>query len=111
MSTRLRSSFGRGRPQQRNGNAPPDVTRIAAVQMASGPNIEGNLNEAARLIAMAVERGAKLVALPEYFAIMGMRDHDKVALREKEGKGPIQDFLSATAKRHKIWLAGGSVPL
>jgi len=110
MSTRLRSSFGRER-QQRDADAAPGVTRIAAVQMASGPNIEGNLNEAARLIAMAVEQGAKLVALPEYFAIMGLRDHDKVALREKEGKGPIQEFLSATAKRHKIWLAGGSVPL
>jgi predicted amidohydrolase len=85
--------------------------RIAAVQMASGPNIEGNLNEAARLIAMAAEQGAKLVALPENFAIMGMRDHDKVALREKEGRGPIQEFLSATAKRHGIWLVGGSVPL
>ena len=110
MSTRLRSSFASER-RQRDVDAAPDVTRIAAVQMASGPNIEGNLNEAARLIAMAVEQGAKLVALPEYFAIMGLRDHDKVALREKEGKGPIQEFLSATAKRHKIWLAGGSVPL
>ena len=110
MSTRLRSSSGRER-QQREVDAAPDVTRIAAVQMASGPNIEGNLNEAARLIAMAVEQGARLVALPEYFAIMGLRDHDKVALREKEGKGPIQEFLSATAKRHKIWLVGGSVPL
>jgi nitrilase len=79
--------------------------------MASGPNIEGNLNEAARLVAMAVEQGAKLVALPENFAIMGLREHDKVALREREGKGPIQEFLSATAKRHKIWLVGGSVPL
>lgn len=110
MSTRLRSSFAKER-QQRDVDTAPDVTRIAAVQMASGPNIEGNLNEAARLIAMAVEQGAKLVALPEYFAIMGLRDHDKVALREKEGKGSIQEFLSATAKRHKIWLVGGSVPL
>lgn len=110
MSTRLRSSYARER-RQRDLDAASGVTRVAAVQMASGPNIEGNLNEAARLIAMAVEQGAKLVALPEYFAIMGLRDHDKIALREKEGRGPIQDFLSATAKRHKIWLVGGSVPL
>lgn len=79
--------------------------------MASGPKIEGNLSEAARLIAMAVEEGAKLVALPENFAVMGLREHDKVALREQEGKGPIQEFLSAAAKRHKIWVVGGSVPL
>lgn len=91
--------------------AQPGVFRIAAIQMASGPNVEGNLHEAGRLIAMAAEQGAKLVALPEYFAIMGMRDRDKVAVREAEGKGPIQQFLSDTAKKHKIWLVGGSVPL
>jgi nitrilase len=91
--------------------SPAGVTRIAAAQMASGPNVDGNLQEAGRLIEMAVEKGARLVALPEYFAIMGMRDSDKVAVRETEGKGPIQDFLAATAKKHGIWLVGGSIPL
>ncbi|HMK15091.1 MAG TPA: carbon-nitrogen hydrolase family protein [Burkholderiales bacterium] len=89
----------------------PGVFRIAGVQMASGPNVDGNLHEAGRLVAMAAELGAKLVALPEHFAIMGMKDRDKVAVREAEGKGPIQQFLSDTAKKHKIWLVGGSVPL
>jgi nitrilase len=42
---------------------------------------------------------------------MGMKDHDKVTVREDEGKGPIQQFLSETAEKHKIWLVGGSVPL
>ena len=79
--------------------------------MASGPNVEGNLREAARLIERAVGQGAQLVALPEHFGIMGMREEDKVSVREKEGSGPIQDFLAATAKRHGIWLVGGSVPL
>lgn len=91
--------------------AQPGVFRIAAIQMASGPNVEGNLHEAGRLVAMAAQQGAKLVALPEYFAIMGMKDRDKVAVREAGGAGPIQQFLSDTAKKHKIWLVGGSVPL
>ena len=111
MSVRSDSSIQQERPQQREADIVPEVTRIAAIQMASGPNIEGNLREAGRLIAMAAERNAKLVALPEYFAIMGMRDEDKVKLCEREGTGSIQEFLSATAKRHKIWLIGGSVPL
>jgi len=93
----------------RAGRAP--VARVAAVQMASGPSVEGNLREAARLIDRAVREGAQLVALPEYFGIMGMREVDKVALREKEGSGPIQAFLAETAKKHGIWLLGGSVPL
>lgn len=112
MSPKPASSFGRARP-----SAKPDtksqvaMMRVAGVQMASGPNVAANLNEAKRLIAMAVEKGARLVALPEYFGIMGMRDQDKVKVREEEGKGPIQQFLSETAAKHKIWLVGGSVPL
>jgi nitrilase len=106
-----RSSFGKAKPHVEKPDAQPGVTRIAAVQLASGPNVKGNLNEAGRLIEMAVEQGASLVALPEYFAIMGMRDGDKVAVREKPGEGPIQEFLAATAQRHRIWLVGGSVPL
>jgi len=89
----------------------PGTTRVAAIQMASGPNVAANLSEAGRLIEQAVAGGAKLVALPEYFAVMGMKDTDKVAVCEAEGKGPIQNFLSRMAKRHGIWLVGGSVPL
>jgi nitrilase len=69
------------------------------------------LDEAKRLIAGAVAQGAKLVVLPEYFAIMGMKDIDKVTARENERSGPIQQFLSETAKEYAIWLVGGSVPL
>jgi len=87
------------------------MLKIAGVQMASGPNVAANPSEAERLIQIAVSQGAKLVALPEYFAIMGMKDTDKLAVREKEGSGPIQRFLSKTAKKHQIWLIGGSVPL
>ena len=87
------------------------LLRVAAIQMASGPNVSANLSEAERLIGQAAAAGAKLVALPEYFAIMGLKDTDKVAAREAEGKGPIQKFLAAQAKKHKIWLVGGSVPL
>jgi nitrilase len=84
---------------------------MAGIQMASGPYVSANLSEAERLIEIAANQGAKLVVLPEYFAIMGLKESDKVAAREEDGKGPIQDFLSKTAKKHKIWLIGGSVPL
>ena len=85
--------------------------KVAAVQTVSTPKVEENLAAAGELIAQAAGQGAKLVALPEYFCIFGMRERDKVAAREKDGAGPIQDFLSASAKRHGVWLVGGSVPL
>ena len=92
-------------------NTDTNIVKIAAIQMASGPQVSANLNEAERLIEVAANQGAKLVALPEYFAIMGLKETDKVSVREDEGKGPIQSFLSKMAKKHKIWLIGGSVPL
>jgi nitrilase len=85
--------------------------RVAAIQMASGPHVAANLQEAGRLIELAAGTGARIIALPEYFAIMGMKDTDKVAAREKDGAGPIQDFLSAEARRHRVWIVGGSIPL
>jgi predicted amidohydrolase len=106
-----RSSFGKAKPHMANADGQGTVTRIAGVQLASGPNVKGNLNEAGRLIEMAVAQGASLVALPEYFAIMGLKEDDKVKVREQPGSGPIQEFLSTTARRHGIWLVGGSAPL
>jgi deaminated glutathione amidase len=85
--------------------------RVALVQMVSTPSVEQNLDAAGTLVARAAKQGAKLVALPEYFCILGLRDTDKVAVKETEGAGPIQEFLSATARKHGLWLVGGSVPL
>jgi nitrilase len=85
--------------------------RVAAIQMASGPHVRANLEEAARLIELAAATGARIIALPEYFCIMGMKDTDKVAVREKDGAGPVQDFLASMASRHHAWIVGGTVPL
>ena len=85
--------------------------RVAAVQMVSTPRVDENLTVAASLVAQAVAQGAKLVALPEYFPIMGMSDADKFNVREADGQGVIQDFLAATARQYGMWLIGGSIPL
>jgi len=87
------------------------MTICAAIQMASSPNVSANLPTAGQLIAEAADAGAKLIVLPENFAIMGEHEQDKVKVREVEGEGPIQDFLSTTAKKHGVWLVGGTIPL
>ncbi len=87
------------------------MNRAAAIQMASGPSVAANLVEAERLITRAAEKGAKLVVLPENFALMGKTEFEKLSIREQDGSGPIQDFLAAQAARHGIWLVGGTIPL
>jgi deaminated glutathione amidase len=107
-----RPSVARSKGAQVKKPAPQAGTcRVAAIQMASGPSVASNLAEAEQLIELAVEAGARLVVLPEFFCIMALKDADVVKAREAEGHGPIQTFLSRMAKKHKIWLVGGSLPL
>ena len=87
------------------------MTIVAAVQMVSGPDLEPNLEQAAQGIATAAAQGARLIILPENFAHMGRVETDKLALAEQPGNGPIQTFLSEQAKRHGVWLVGGTMPM
>jgi deaminated glutathione amidase len=84
---------------------------VAAVQMASSPNVTGNLLEAERLIREAAENGAGLVVLPENFAFMGKHIQDLIPLAEEDGSGPLQAFLSRVAVKYGVWLVGGTLPL
>lgn len=85
--------------------------RVAAIQMASGSNIKGNLIEAEKLIGRAVADGAELVVLPENFGLIGIKSEDVVKNCEQPGSGMIQDFLSQQSSLHKIIIAGGTLPL
>lgn len=79
--------------------------------MVSTPDVERNLADAERLIAEAAASGAQLVLLPEYFCFMGQHETDKFTLRETWREGPIQRFLAEAARRYKVWLIGGTLPL
>lgn len=85
--------------------------KIAALQMVSTDALEDNLAAARRLISAAAAAGARLVALPENFYLIGRHEADKVALAEPDDDGPIQRFLAAAAREHAVWLAGGTAPL
>lgn len=87
------------------------MTTVAAIQMVSTPQVSDNLAAVRRLVAQAASQGAELVALPEYWPIMGMSDTDKVAHAEQPGSGPIQDCMAELAREHKIWLVGGTLPM
>lgn len=85
--------------------------KVAAIQMVSGTDLHQNLQQAQQLLQQAAHAGAELAVLPEYFAFMGQRDTDKLALQELWGHGPVQDFLARTARELQLWLVGGTLPL
>ena len=85
--------------------------KAAAIQMASGSNVNANLLTTEKLLEEAARQGATLAVLPENFAFLGAESRDALPYREVPGDGPLQHFLSQTARRLGLWIVGGTVPL
>lgn len=86
------------------------LLRCAAIQMVSADSIEVNLQHASKVVEESVSAGAKLVVLPENFAVFSANQYQQVGLSEADSYGPIRCFLSALSRRYNIWLVAGSIP-
>jgi len=84
---------------------------LAAIQLTSTPRLADNIVAMQKLVAQAAAAGANWVLLPEYWAIMGLRDSDKLAHAEPYGAGILQTALAQAAQQHQIHLFGGTIPL
>ena len=87
------------------------MSRVAVLQMVSSSNIKDNLSNLDVFFRKAADDGVKLIAMPENFALMGLLETDKLKVAENYGFGMIQDFISNLAKKYKIWVVAGSLPL
>ncbi len=83
--------------------------RAAVVQLTSLADVEHNLARAEHWIARAVSDGAELVALPENFPYMRDDAADPHPAAQPLD-GPVGRFLGEQARRHRIVLAGGTLP-
>lgn len=96
------------------GNKSPKnkrLTKIAAIQMAAGPQVEANLMAAVALIKEAADAGAQMAVLPENFVLMPMQETENIDIAEDYNKGHIQSFLGDCARENAIWIVAGSIPL
>ena len=84
---------------------------IAAIQMVSSDNVEDNLKTVKILVKKAVSQGARLLVLPENFALMASSSRQIADVKETLGEGRIQTFLAELAKTHHIWIIAGSLPI
>lgn len=82
---------------------------VAALQMTSGHIVAANLAAAGALLREAKEAGADVACLPENFSFIGLRDADKLQVAEPDGEGPVQAFLSDTARQLNMWILGGTI--
>jgi len=83
--------------------------KVAAVQMTSSHVVADNLAAAGELLREAKDLGCDIACLPENFSFIGLRDADKLQVAEPDREGPVQSFLSDTARKLKMWVLGGTI--
>jgi deaminated glutathione amidase len=83
--------------------------KVAAIQMTSSHIVADNLAAAGCLLREAKDSGCDIACLPENFSFIGLRDADKLQVAEPDGAGPVQSFLSDTARQLKMWILGGTI--
>ncbi len=79
---------------------------IALVQMNSQNNAAANIETALRLIDEAAATGARLIALPEVWTFLGEPEGCFAAAQRIPG--PVSEQLADRARRHGVFLHGGS---
>jgi predicted amidohydrolase len=85
--------------------------KVAAIQMTSSHIVAQNLAAAGELLKQAKDAGAEVACLPENFSFIGLNDADKLEVAEDDGSGPVQTFLSDTARKLKLWILGGTLAI
>src|SRR6202166_860751 len=83
--------------------------KVAAIQMTSSHVVADNLVAAGDLLREDKGLGCDIACLPENFSFIGLRDADKLQVAEPDGAGPVQSFLSDTARQLKMWILGGTI--
>jgi len=88
------------------GSAAERVVRVAAVQMAAKiGDLAGNVAQAEGLAREALERGAKIVALPEFFTTPCIV-HPRVREAIVAVESPAREMLSRLAQRYGAYVGG-----
>jgi predicted amidohydrolase len=84
--------------------------KVSLIQMNSQENKPANLKRAAELIAAAVaDDGPDMVVLPEMFTCLTENAEDRIANAETVPGGETYKLLSDLARRHRVFVHGGSL--
>jgi len=82
-------------------------TKVAVIQLTSGPDLEANLRVVERLVRAAAADGASLVVLPECFALLAPDDAKLAVAEPLPGGGPVLARCAALARETQAELVLG----
>lgn len=84
---------------------------VAVVQLVSTEDVQRNLRATETLIGQAAAAGAKLILLPENFAVLDGGPLSQFAEREGDVTALLQGFLREQAKANQVFLVAGTMPM
>ena len=87
-----------------------DMDNVGIVQMTSGPEPLKNLAFIDQQLKRLSESGVKLVLTPENCIVFGSKSDYRLHAEEL-GSGLIQSTLADLARKYKLWLVIGSLPI
>jgi nitrilase len=93
-----------------NSHSGMETYKVAGIQMVSGANWQVNLASALALLQQGVDKGAKLLVLPENWAVFAAEGYRAFAT-EPELSKQVFDELKSFCRRQSVWVCAGSVPV
>ena len=83
--------------------------KAACVQTCAGADMDANLGAAEELVRRAVEEGAALVCLPEFFSFLHVEGRHLDVGEQREDSHPALQRLQAVAAECQAWILLGSL--
>ena len=83
--------------------------KLACVQNCAVAEVARNIDTAARLTRAAIERGAAIVCLPEYFSGVALKDGLLHPAAFEESRHPVLQAFADLARERRAWLLLGSL--
>jgi deaminated glutathione amidase len=83
--------------------------KVACVQNCAVADVERNVAITGRLTRDAIQRGAALVCLPEYFSGVALKDGLLYPAAFEEGRHPVLQAFCDLARERRSWLLLGSL--
>ena len=85
--------------------------KLVAIQMTSSPDIDENLAFIEQQVSSITISSDTLVVIPECCLVFGCSDKDIAKVSEPLGKGKMQTALAEIAKKNKVNLLAGTIPI
>ena len=88
------------------------MVKLSAIQLCSVPDVKTNLDNIDQQLSALVIAEQHLVVLPECCLFFGARDVDQLTLaQETAATQQLQQGMAALAKKHQVYLVGGTLPI